>query len=87
MICMNFYNNRRFGLLLLHSGYGTFYLNSPKGYNRIIINAQTVSDASIFFYPYRLTCLLNHKYFNMIRDQTIGSWYKDLGLLMVVVVK
>ena len=38
---MNYDNNKKFGLLQLHSGYGQFYLNSPKGYIRKIINAQT----------------------------------------------
>ena len=42
MICMNYDNNKKFGLLQFHSGYGKFYLNSPKGYSRKIINAQTV---------------------------------------------
>jgi len=41
MICMNYYNNKMFGLLQFHSGYGQFYLNSPKGYSQKIINAQT----------------------------------------------
>jgi len=41
MICMIYDHNKKFGLLKFHSGYGTFYLNSPKGYSRKIINAQT----------------------------------------------
>jgi len=41
MICMNYDHNKKFGLLKFHSGYGKFYFNSPKGYNRKIINAQT----------------------------------------------
>ena len=41
MICMNYYNNKKFGLLQFSSGYGKFYLNSPKGYSRKIINPQT----------------------------------------------
>jgi len=41
MICMNYDNNKKFGLLKFLSGYGKFYLNSPKGYSRKIINAQT----------------------------------------------
>ena len=41
MICMNYDNNKKFGLLQFHLGYGKFYLNSPKGYKRKIINAQT----------------------------------------------
>jgi len=41
MICMNDDHNRKFGLLKFHSGYGNFYFNSPKGYTRKIINAQT----------------------------------------------
>jgi len=41
MICMNYDHNKKFGLLKFHSGYGKFYLNSPKGYSRKIINAQT----------------------------------------------
>jgi len=38
---MNYDHNKKFGLLKFNSGYGTFYLNSPKGYSRKIINAQT----------------------------------------------
>ena len=41
MICMNYDHNKKFGLLQFHSGYGKFYFNSPKGYNRKKINAQT----------------------------------------------
>ena len=41
MICMNYDNNKKFGLLQFHSGYGNFYLNSPKGYSQKIVNAQT----------------------------------------------
>jgi len=41
MICMKYDHNKKFGLLQFHSGYGKFYFNSPKGYNRKIINAQT----------------------------------------------
>jgi len=32
---------KKFGLLKFHSGYEKFNLNSPKGYSRKIINAQT----------------------------------------------
>ena len=38
---MNYDNNKKFGLLQFHPGYGKFYLNSPKDYSRKIINAQT----------------------------------------------
>ena len=38
---MYYDNNKKFGLLQFHSGYGKFYFNSPKGYSRKIINAQT----------------------------------------------
>ena len=41
MICMNYDNNKKFGLLQFYSGYVNFYLNSPKIYSRKIINAQT----------------------------------------------
>jgi len=41
MICINYNLNKKFGLLKFHWGYGKFYFNSPKGYNRKIINAQT----------------------------------------------
>jgi len=33
MICMNYDNNKKFGLLQFHSGYGNFYLNSPKDFS------------------------------------------------------
>jgi len=38
---MNYDHNKKFGQLKFHLGYGKFYLNSPKGYSRKIINAQT----------------------------------------------
>ena len=41
MICMNYDHNKKFGLLKFHSGYRKVYLNSPKGYGRKVINAQT----------------------------------------------
>jgi len=44
MICMHYDHNKKFGLLKFHSGYGNFYFNSPKGYSRKIINAQTEVD-------------------------------------------
>jgi len=40
---MNYDHNKKFGLLKFHSGYGNLYSNSPKGYYRKIINAQTDS--------------------------------------------
>jgi len=46
MICMNYDHNKKFGLLNFHSGYGNFYFNSPKGYNRKIINVQTAGGHS-----------------------------------------
>jgi len=60
---MNYHNNKKFGLLQFHSGYGTFYLNSPKGYSRKIINAQTGSylNTQLFASPqfkYKLTLAL-----------------------------
>jgi len=42
MMCMNYDVNKKFGLLQFHSGYGNIYLNSPNGYSRKLINAQTV---------------------------------------------
>ena len=48
MICMNYDHNKKFGLLEFHSGYGKFYFNSPKGYSRKIINAQTALLILIF---------------------------------------
>jgi len=44
---MNYDNNKKFGLLQFHSGYGNFYLNRPKGYSRKIINAQTAVRSNI----------------------------------------
>jgi len=41
MICINYDYNKKFGLLKVHSGYGKFNLNSPKGYSLKIINTQT----------------------------------------------
>jgi len=58
MICMNYYNNKMFGLLQFHSGYGHFYLNSPKGYCRKIINAQTGSNVYYFGFMYTIVLSL-----------------------------
>jgi len=41
MNCMNYDHNKMFGLFKFQSGYRKFYLNSPKGYSRKIIYAQT----------------------------------------------
>jgi len=41
IICRNYDHNKKFGLLHFHSGYRKIYFNSPKGYIRKIINAQT----------------------------------------------
>ena len=38
---MNNDHDKKFGLLKFHLGYGKNYFNSPKGYSRKIINAQT----------------------------------------------
>ena len=46
MICMNYDHNKKFGLLKFHSCYGKFYLNSPNGYSRNIINVQTAWNTS-----------------------------------------
>jgi len=40
MICMNYDHNKTLRLLKFHSVFGKFYLNSPKGFSRKIINAQ-----------------------------------------------
>jgi len=44
---MNYDHNKMLGLLKLHSGYGKFNLNSPKGYSLKIINAQTGLNISL----------------------------------------
>jgi len=41
MNSMNYDHNQLFGLFEFQSGYRKFYLNSPKGYSRKIINVQT----------------------------------------------
>jgi len=51
MICMNYDNNKKFELLQFHSGYGTFSLNSPKGYSRKIINVQTALTTMLCLMP------------------------------------
>jgi len=51
MNCMNYDHNKKFGLSKFHSGYWTFYLNSPKGYSQKIISAQTDFDYVIKFFP------------------------------------
>ena len=48
MVCMNYDHNKKFGLLKFHSGYGKNYFNSPKGYNRKIINALTDYEYYLF---------------------------------------
>ena len=47
MIWMNYDHNKKFGLLKVHSGYGKFNLNSPKGYSLKIINAQTDKNSTM----------------------------------------
>ena len=42
--CMKYDHNKNVGLFKFQSGYRTFYLNSPKGYTRKIINAQTGNE-------------------------------------------
>ena len=42
--CMNYDHNRNFGLFKFQSGYSKLYLNSPKGFSRKIISAQTDTD-------------------------------------------
>jgi len=44
---MNYDHNKTFGLLKFHSGYGTFYLNSLKGYCLKIIKAQTARNTNV----------------------------------------
>ena len=46
---MNYDHNTKFGLLKFHSGYGKVNLNSPKGYSRKIINAQTDADVQSMY--------------------------------------
>jgi len=41
MNCMNNDLNKKIGLFKFQLGHRKFYLNSPKGYNRNIINAHT----------------------------------------------
>jgi len=41
---MNYDHNQFFGQFKFQSGYRKLYLNSPKGYSRKIINAQTEWD-------------------------------------------
>jgi len=45
---MNYDNNKNFGLLKFHLGYGKFNFKSPKGYSLKIINAQTVIKEFVF---------------------------------------
>ena len=40
--CMNYDHNKKSWLFKFQSGYRKLYLNSPKGYSRKQINAQTV---------------------------------------------
>ena len=42
---MNYDHNQMFGLFKFQSSYRKFYLNSPKGYSRKIINAQTETNS------------------------------------------
>jgi len=39
--CMNYDHNQFWGLFKFKTGYRKYILNSPKGYSRKIINAQT----------------------------------------------
>ena len=46
--CMIYDHNKYFELIKFQSGYRKFYLNSPKGFSRKIINVQTENILSIF---------------------------------------
>ena len=41
MNCKNYNHNIKLGVFKFQSGYKKFYMKSPKGYSRTIINAQT----------------------------------------------
>ena len=61
MICMNYDNNKKFGLLQFHLGCGKFYLNSPKGYSRKLINAQTEQQPSSHNFYQDITVYFENK--------------------------
>ena len=48
---MNYDHNKKFGLFKFQSGYRKLYLNSPKGYSRKIINAQTAQNTYLTIIP------------------------------------
>jgi len=69
MICRNYDDNKKFGLLQFDSGYVKFYLNSPKGYSRKIINAQTVQEHT----SEEVTSVWFHA--AMVMIVTVHIWY------------
>jgi len=64
---MNYDHKKKFGLLKFHSGYGKFYLNSPMGYCRKIINAQTVWRLSV-------SHIMSAQYLEKFMSDSHGTW-------------
>jgi len=62
---MNYEHNKNFGLFKFQPGYRKLYLNSPEGYSRTIINAQTELKATIFVHQVRPLDVVNIKLRNI----------------------
>jgi len=56
--CMNYDHNKNVGIFKFQSGYRKLYLNSPKGYSRKIINAQTAPKPKINIYTKFISIVL-----------------------------
>ena len=71
--CMNYDHNKNVGLFKFRSGYRKLYLNSPEGYSRKIINAQTaihVSLKGLFMGPSLSIFTLEAYYYALSRTLT-----------------
>ena len=68
---MNYDHNKKFGLFKFHSGYGNCFLNSPNGYSRKIINAQTID--STYQKVFRLTLTVHTRKYTFRHTLTVHT--------------
>jgi len=92
--CMNYDHNKIFGLFKFQSGYRKFYLNSPKGYSRKIINAQTALHR--VYQEYALAVLAErfaegledpevlHRVADWLEGTTPGLYEEEVGYITLI---
>jgi len=89
---MNYDNNKKFGLLQFYSGHGHFYLNSPKGFCRKKINAQTGPNRSellagvqffLLLYQGKMICKLIKTCLVLLKkSETFKSYLWDISSII-----